>query len=276
MLVSITHAEACWGKDVVKSRLAGITAAAPRDGNIFSSFARTGQRPVKVTHRTHTQSEFRAHIVRWLAEANDTSDGDEDTSSELSLELDDDDSSLPDLADVSDSESLADDDEGEDAWDDMDEVEKADIIERTKQAKAVISRVRKFSFALVHSTTRALPAWRSAFSTKNMAVRLLPRDVRARWNSTYDMLVVAVQYNDVVNTVTADRNLPLRKYELSDIDSMIVEDVIFKQATLLFSSDNRSTIANVITTMDKIDDLITTTIVSTQLLQPAFDLRGCL
>ncbi|KAJ7715100.1 hypothetical protein B0H14DRAFT_2413324, partial [Mycena olivaceomarginata] len=51
------HAEGCWGKDVVKSRLAGTTTAGPQDGNIFSSFARTGQRPVKVTHRTHTQPE---------------------------------------------------------------------------------------------------------------------------------------------------------------------------------------------------------------------------
>ncbi|KAJ6563842.1 hypothetical protein B0H19DRAFT_846669, partial [Mycena capillaripes] len=125
--------------------------------------------------------------------------------------------------------------------------------------------VRKFSFALVHSTTKALPAWRAACGTKNMAVRLLPRDVRTRWNSTYDMLVVAVQYKEVVNAVTADRNLPLRKYELSDTDWIIVEDMVYTlEATLLFSSDNRSTIASVITTMDKIDDLITTTIVSTQ------------
>src|ERR1700753_435318 len=36
---------------------------------------------------------------------------------------------------------------------------------------------------------------------------------------------------------------------------------VFKDATLLFSADSKSTIANVITTMDKIDDLITTTVV---------------
>lgn len=72
---------------------------------------------------------------------NDESDADDDTSSELSLDLDDDDSSLPDLADALDKESLADDDGKEDVWDDMDEVEKADVIEQTKQAKAVISRV---------------------------------------------------------------------------------------------------------------------------------------
>lgn len=41
------------------------------------------------------------------------------------------------------------------------------------------------------------------------------------------MLVVAVQYKVVVNAVTADRNLPLRKYELSDSDWMIVEDMVY-------------------------------------------------
>ncbi|KAF7349077.1 Dimer-Tnp-hAT domain-containing protein [Mycena venus] len=42
------HAETCWGKDAVKARLTGAgTSNSPRDGNIFASFARTGQRPVK-------------------------------------------------------------------------------------------------------------------------------------------------------------------------------------------------------------------------------------
>ncbi|KAJ6512712.1 hypothetical protein C8R45DRAFT_813319, partial [Mycena sanguinolenta] len=64
------HADSCWGKDVVKARLQGTGDAAPRDGNIFSAFARVGQRPVKVTHRAHTEPEARAHFVRWIAEAN--------------------------------------------------------------------------------------------------------------------------------------------------------------------------------------------------------------
>ncbi|KAJ7713344.1 hypothetical protein B0H14DRAFT_2413882, partial [Mycena olivaceomarginata] len=51
------HAEACWDKDIVKSHLAGTTAAGPWDRNIFSSFACTGQCPIKVTHHTHTQPE---------------------------------------------------------------------------------------------------------------------------------------------------------------------------------------------------------------------------
>ena len=56
------HADGCWGKDVVKACLKGDSDA-PRNGNIFSSFARAGQRPVKVTHRAHTEPETRyAHF----------------------------------------------------------------------------------------------------------------------------------------------------------------------------------------------------------------------
>ncbi|KAJ7190628.1 hypothetical protein GGX14DRAFT_304628, partial [Mycena pura] len=63
-----------------------------------------------------------------------------------------------------------------------------------------------------------------------------------------------------------DRNLELRKYDVSDAEWTILEDMVFtlkvfKDATILFSADSKSTIANVITTMDKIDDLITTTVV---------------
>jgi hypothetical protein len=41
------------------------------------------------------------------------------------------------------------------------------------------------------------------------------------------MLVVAVQYKEVLNALTADRNLPLRRYELSDSDWAIIEDLVY-------------------------------------------------
>ncbi|KAJ7190630.1 hypothetical protein GGX14DRAFT_382010 [Mycena pura] len=65
------HAEGCWGKEVVAARLKGLKdASASREGSIFAAFARADQRPIKVTHRAHTEPEFRAHFVRWIAEAN--------------------------------------------------------------------------------------------------------------------------------------------------------------------------------------------------------------
>ncbi|KAJ6473781.1 hypothetical protein C8R45DRAFT_835122, partial [Mycena sanguinolenta] len=121
--------------------------------------------------------------------------------------------------------------------------------------------IRQFAFAVVNSTTITLPAWRSACTSHNKRVRLIPCDVRTRWNSLYDMLVVAIEYREVVNSLTSDRTLNMRNYEISDSEWDILDDTVFKDATILFSADSKSTIAHVLTTMDKIDDLITSTIV---------------
>ncbi|KAE9399592.1 hypothetical protein BT96DRAFT_820417, partial [Gymnopus androsaceus JB14] len=119
--------------------------------------------------------------------------------------------------------------------------------------------IRGLSFAIVHSTTIALPAWRVACGSHGLNERLLPRDVATRWNSTYDMLVAAKKYSAVVDLITADKALKLRKFELSDAQWAIVDDLvyIFKDATLLFSRDNISTIAQVIPMMDILDDFFT-------------------
>ncbi|KAJ7210738.1 hypothetical protein GGX14DRAFT_299674, partial [Mycena pura] len=85
--------------------------------------------------------------------------------------------------------------------------------------------IRRLAFAIIHSTTIALPAWRKACGTHGRPVRLIPCDVRTRWNSLYDMLVVAIEYKDVINAVTADRELNLRKYDLSNAEWAILEDM---------------------------------------------------
>ncbi|KAJ6577977.1 hypothetical protein B0H19DRAFT_883837, partial [Mycena capillaripes] len=64
------HAKQCWGSNVVEARIKGVKADTNRDGSIFAAFARSGQCPVNVSHRTHTQPEFRARIVCWITEAN--------------------------------------------------------------------------------------------------------------------------------------------------------------------------------------------------------------
>ncbi|KAJ7220152.1 hypothetical protein GGX14DRAFT_354645, partial [Mycena pura] len=57
------HAKHCWGSDVVDARIRGVPADAGRDSSIFAAFARSGQRPVNVSHRTHTQPEFRCDLL---------------------------------------------------------------------------------------------------------------------------------------------------------------------------------------------------------------------
>lgn len=53
-----THADKCFGEGVVAARMAGVKSQA-KDGSIYAAFARSGQRPVNVTHRTHTNPERR-------------------------------------------------------------------------------------------------------------------------------------------------------------------------------------------------------------------------
>ena len=48
--------------------------------------------------------------------------------------------------------------------------------------------------------------------------RIMPRDVKTRWNSTYDMLKFALDYQRVINAITSDRENNLRAYELSPLE----------------------------------------------------------
>ncbi|KAJ7321382.1 hypothetical protein DFH08DRAFT_713067 [Mycena albidolilacea] len=72
------------------------------------------------------------------------------------------------------------------------------------------------------------------------------------------MLRFAEQYREVIDAITSNKTYGLRKFELDDDEWKVVGDLVyvFKTATLFFSSDAISTISNVISTMDAIDDIL--------------------
>ena len=43
---------------------------------------------------------------------------------------------------------------------------------------------------------------------------MMPRDVSTRWNSTYQMLEFALKYRTVIDMLTSERALDLRKYKV--------------------------------------------------------------
>jgi hypothetical protein len=107
---------------------------------------------------------------------------------------------------------------------------------------------------------------------------MMPRDVSTRWNSTYDMVEFAIEYRAALDIMTADRDMNLRKFELSKKEWGLVTELcevlkvcfilffivnrligsqhqIFKHGTLFFSRDAPS-ISTVIPAMDHIDEYL--------------------
>jgi hypothetical protein len=75
-------------------------------------------------------------------------------------------------------------------------------------------QIRKLAFAIKNSSTIALPQWFRILNDLSLDKRIIPRDVRTRWNSTYLMLDEAYKLKVAVNKITDMRDMKLRQYEI--------------------------------------------------------------
>ncbi|PPQ83573.1 hypothetical protein CVT26_004003 [Gymnopilus dilepis] len=92
-------------------------------------------------------------------------------------------------------------------------------------AVLTIIQVRKLSYKTIHSTTILLPAWQECLKELKMDIRNIPRDVRTRWNSTYDMLCFVLEYQKAYRRFTAEGGNGLRDFELSVSEWEVVEQL---------------------------------------------------
>jgi hypothetical protein len=76
-----------------------------------------------------------------------------------------------------------------------------------------------------NSSTIILPQWLKMLKDLGLSVRMMPRDVSTRWNSTFDMLNFALNYRLAIDSITSTRELNLRKYELQDDEWAIAENL---------------------------------------------------
>jgi hypothetical protein len=189
-------------------------------------------------------------------------DGEEDVDDAVDAE------DVHDVDDVDDAEDPVDpgDDDPDDNINELDnltEEQRKEILDDTSAVCTTVTKLRNLAFAVIHSTTLALPAWRHTCLKLGLKPQLIPRDVVTRWNSTYDMMRFALKYRKAIDEITADKSLKLRKFELDHDDWLITEDLAavleqYKQATLYFSSDSAN-ISAVIPAMDRLDNELNST-----------------
>ena len=171
------------------------------------------------------------------------------------VDVDDEDEDEDEDDDPSDADDI---DDGVDELDALDHDAREEIMADTATVRDMVTKLRRLAFAIVRSTTIALPAWRRYCKELGLKPRILPRDVVTRWNSTYYMLDFAIKYRAVIDAMTADKSLKLRKFELEMDEWAIAEDLVtvllqYKNATLFFSQDSAS-VAAVIPAMDRISN----------------------
>src|SRR3984885_1706438 len=190
---------------------------------------------------------FNVGLGKKTTEDGDNNDGDDLLDEELDdatnndnddTDNDDDDDGLPDVPDVDDI------DDGIDEMNALDADEREEMLADTAEVRQTVTKVRLFvfstydirlmhirqlrglAFAIVQSTTIALPAWRRYCKELNLKPRILSRDVVTRWNSTYYMLSFAIRYRAAIDAMTADKSLKLRKFKLETEEWAIAEDLV--------------------------------------------------
>ena len=83
----------------------------------------------------------------------------------------------------------------------------------------------KTAFAIKNSSTLILPRWTKILEELELNDRMMPRDVSTRWNSTFDMLKFAIEYRLAIDTITAERDMKLRNYELGKEEWKVAEEL---------------------------------------------------
>ena len=87
------------------------------------------------------------------------------------------------------------------------------------------SQVWKLTFKTIHSTMILLPAWTTFLEELKLSIKLIPHDVRTRWNSTYNMLCFILDHKKAYQQYTADKGNDLQAYELKADEWEVMEQL---------------------------------------------------
>ncbi|KAJ7668056.1 hypothetical protein B0H17DRAFT_950173 [Mycena rosella] len=72
--------------------------------------------------------------------------------------------------------------------------ERETFLEQTKEIRSALIKVRTVAKKTIHSTTKLAPTWKQVLIDCKLPHKILPRNVKTRWNLAYDMIFVALKY----------------------------------------------------------------------------------
>jgi hypothetical protein len=82
----------------------------------------------------------------------------------------------------------------------------------------VLLQLCKLVYSILHSTTIILPRWYDILEKLKIGCQIMPRDVATWWNSTFNMLAFAREYQKAIDAICGDKAMGLRRYELSEAE----------------------------------------------------------
>ena len=95
--------------------------------------------------------------------------------------------------------------------------------------------MRRLAYIIKNSTTIVLPEWTSILKQhaklsneadeKPFSIHMMPRDISTWWNSTFDMIQIAIAYCEPLNDLTGCRAMKLWDYELTEDEWKIAEQL---------------------------------------------------
>ncbi|KAF7776710.1 hypothetical protein Agabi119p4_5103 [Agaricus bisporus var. burnettii] len=125
--------------------------------------------------------------------------------------------------------------------------------------RLMLVKLRKVAYSIKNSTTILRPRWNKILAEQGLPVKMMPRDMATRWNSTYDMLYSATNYKSALKILLNDED-ELNDYQLNKTEWSLADELcnalkVFKEATLFASRDTTS-VAAIIPAMDRIHSLL--------------------